>query len=58
MQVLVPANFKPLTNLEQYDGSIDPQEHLEGFRVVMLLFGALNVIMCCTFSTTLKKASL
>ena len=27
MVVLAPTNFKPLTNLEQYDGLTNPQKH-------------------------------
>ena len=52
------VNFKPLTNLEQYNGSTDPLECLEGFKDVILLSNALDAIMCHAFSTTLKKAGL
>ena len=31
MVILIPATFKPSLNLELYDESTDPQEHLEGF---------------------------
>ena len=58
MEVPVTSNFKPLTNLEQYNRLIDPQVHLEGFGVAMLVFGALDTIMCHAFSTKLKKTSL
>ena len=54
----IPATFKQPSNLEAYDGSTIPEEHLEGFRVAMLLSGAPDAIMCRTFSTTLKKAGL
>ena len=55
MAIHVPTTFKPPTNLEQYDGSINPQEHLEGFRATVLLFGAPNAIMCRALFTALKK---
>ena len=58
MAILVPTTFKQPTNLEAYDGSINPQEHLKGFRATMLLLGAPDAIMCHAFSTTLKKDGL
>ena len=58
MAVPALASFKPPMNLNAYDGSTDPQEHLEGFRAIILLLGVPDVIMCRAFSTTLKKMGL
>ena len=52
MEVLPTLAFKPPTNLEQYDGLTNLEEHLEGFRVTILLFNAPNAIMCYVFSTS------
>ena len=57
MEILVCPSFKPPTYLEQYDGLIVPQEHLEGFKATMLLSSTPNA-MCHAFSTIVKKASL
>lgn len=42
--------------LESHDGMTDPANHLESFKVVMLLQGALDAILCRVFPSTLKGA--
>ena len=46
-----------MLQLESYDGSIDPIGHLESFKVLMLLHGAIDRILCWDFSSTLWKAA-
>ena len=58
MAIPVPATFKPFSSLESYVELIDPQEHLKGFCITMLLFDTLDTIMCQDFSTILRKAIL
>ena len=58
MVVLVPISFKLPTNLEQFDGFTNPQEHLKGFKATILHFGALDAIICHAFFSTFKKIGL
>ena len=53
MGQLLPHYFK-MPQLESYDGLADPVDHLESFKVVMLLHGATDVILCKVFFSTLK----
>ena len=55
MQEPVPPNFK-LPQFESYDGTTDPVDHLEAFRMTMLLHGAPDTILCRAFPSTLKGA--
>ena len=43
-----------LPQLELYDGSKDPLDHIESFKTLMLLQMTLNEVMCKVFPTTLK----
>lgn len=52
----VPLGFK-VPQLESYDGSTDPVDHLESFKALMMLHGASDVIMCKAFPATLRKAA-
>ncbi|XP_057950898.1 uncharacterized protein LOC131145722 [Malania oleifera] len=53
MEVLLSSKFKKPT-LERYEGSTDPVNHLDTFKVLMQLQGAPDVIMCHVFAATLK----
>ncbi|XP_019433535.1 PREDICTED: uncharacterized protein LOC109340324 [Lupinus angustifolius] len=44
--------------MDQYDGTADPQDHLDAFEASMLFHGASDPIMCRAFPLTLKKAAL
>ncbi|XP_019447279.1 PREDICTED: uncharacterized protein LOC109350502 [Lupinus angustifolius] len=44
--------------MDQYDGTADPQDHLDAFEASMLFHGATDLIMCRAFPLTLKKAVL
>ncbi|XP_010253826.1 PREDICTED: uncharacterized protein LOC104594970 [Nelumbo nucifera] len=52
----LPPHFKNPT-LETYDGSTNPDDHLEGFRVLMILYGYSDALMCRTFQATLRGAA-
>ena len=45
-----------LPQLESYDGSKDPLDHIESFKMLILLQMIPNEVMCRTFPTTLKGA--
>ena len=45
-----------LPQLESYDGSKDPLDHIESFKTLMLLQMTLDEVMCKAFPTTLKGA--
>ena len=55
MQEPTPANFK-LPQLDSYDGSADPMDHLITFRTRMLLQQASDAILYRAFPSTLKEA--
>ena len=46
-----------LPQLESYDDSKDPLDHIESFKMLMLLQMTLDVVMCRAFLTTLKGAA-
>ncbi|XP_019432841.1 PREDICTED: uncharacterized protein LOC109339779 [Lupinus angustifolius] len=54
----LPSHFIRPTNMDQYDGTADPQDHLDAFEASMLFHGATDPIMCRAFPLTLKKAAL
>jgi hypothetical protein len=49
----MPEKFKML-QIEKYDGSEDPQDHLKAFRELLILHGTLDEIACRAFPLTLK----
>ncbi|GKV39620.1 hypothetical protein SLEP1_g47367 [Rubroshorea leprosula] len=53
---LVPINFKT-PQLAEYDGTQDPVEHVQGFRMVMMVHGASDALLCKQFPTTSRKAA-
>ena len=46
-----------LPQLESYDDSKDPYDHIESFKTLMLLEITLDEVMCRAFLTTLKGAT-
>ena len=46
-----------LPQLESYDGSKDPLNHIESFKTLMLLQMTPDEVMCRAFLTTLKGAA-
>ena len=51
-----PLKFH-LPQLESYDSSKDPWDHIESFKTLMLLLMTLDEVMCKAFPTTLKGAA-
>jgi hypothetical protein len=49
----MPDKFK-MSRIEKYDGSGDPQAHLEAFREHIILHGTPDEIACRAFLLTLK----
>ena len=49
----LPPKFR-MPQLESYDGSKDPLNHLESFKTLMPLQGVADEIMCKAFPTMLK----
>ena len=52
----LPSKFRML-QVENYNGSKDPLDHLESFKTLMHLQGILDEIMCKAFPTTLKGSA-
>ncbi|XP_010243719.1 PREDICTED: uncharacterized protein LOC104587707 [Nelumbo nucifera] len=52
----LPPNFKAPT-LERYDKNTDPNDHLESFRALMILYGYSDALTCRTFQATFKGAA-
>ena len=46
-----------LPQLESYDGSKDPLDHIESFKTLMLLQMTPDKVMCRAFPTTLKRVA-
>ena len=49
----LPPKFR-MPQVEAYDKSKDPLDHLESFKTLMHLQGVVEEIICRAFSTTLK----
>ena len=49
----LPLKFR-IPQLESFDGSRDPLDHIESFKTSMLLRITLDEVMCKTFPTMLK----
>ena len=43
--------------MELYDGTVDPCDHLERYRTLMMIQGANDPLMCLSFPTTLQKSA-
>ena len=50
----LPSKFC-MPQVESYNGSKDPLDHLEFFKTLMHLQGVADEIMCRAFPTTLKR---
>jgi len=57
MEIDIPLGWKSL-NLERYDGTIDPDKHLDAFQTQANLYTNNDVILCCVFPSSLKGATL
>ena len=57
MEADIPLGWKSL-NLELYDGTTDPDEHLDAFVTQENLYTNVDVILCRVFPTSLKGVAL
>ena len=56
--IQLPKGFNPPFDLVPYDGSTEPQEHIDTFKSRMALAGASDPNKCLAFPITLKKVAL
>ena len=56
MEAGIPLGWKPL-NLERYDETTDPNEHLDAFLTQVNLYTNDNATLCRVFPTSLKGAT-
>ncbi len=49
----VPSRFK-MPQIEPYNGTTDPLDHLESYRALMALQGSSKAVLCRAFPTTLR----
>ena len=52
----LPPKFR-LPQLESFDGSRDPLDHIKSFKTLMLLQMTLDKVICRALPTTLKAAA-
>ena len=57
MEVDIPLGWKP-PNLEQYNGTTDPDEHMDAFLTKVNLWTNDDAILCRVFPTSLKGVAL
>jgi len=57
MEVELPARWKGLT-MSQYDGTTDPEEHMDIFTTQAGLYTSDDAILCHIFGTSLKGPAL
>lgn len=57
MEVDIPLGWKPL-NLERYDETTDPDEHLDAFLTQANLYTNDDAILCLVFPMSFKGATL
>jgi hypothetical protein len=53
----MPPNFKFAVQIDPYDGTIDPQDHVEIFQQTMVFQGAKEPVIRRAFPLTLKAAA-
>jgi hypothetical protein len=56
MNFEMPANFKFAVQIDLYDRTTDPQDHIEIFQQTMVFQGAKELVICQAFPLTLKVA--
>nr|KYP60611.1 hypothetical protein KK1_023018 [Cajanus cajan] len=57
METPLPQGWKPL-HLDRYDGTTDPDEHIDLYATQVNLYTNNDAILCRVFSTSLKGAAL
>ena len=46
-----------MPQMDLYDGTMDPCDHLERYRILMMIQGVNDPLMCLSFPTTLQKSA-
>jgi hypothetical protein len=57
MNFEMSAKFKFAVQIDPYDGTTDPQDHIEIFQQTMVFQGAKKPMICRAFPQTLKAAT-
>jgi len=57
IKVPLPEKWKGF-NRDRYDGSTDPDEHMDAYTTHMSLYTSDDVVLCPVFATSLKGAAL
>jgi hypothetical protein len=57
MEYEMLANFKFVVQIDPYDGTTDPQDHVKNFQQTMVLQGAKEAVICRAFPLSLKAAA-
>nr|KYP60900.1 hypothetical protein KK1_023320 [Cajanus cajan] len=57
METPLPFRWKPL-HLDRYDGTTDPDEHIDLYTIQVNLYTNEDAILCRVFPTSLKGATL
>ena len=57
IEVPLPDNWKGF-NRDRYDGSTNPNEHIDAYTTHMCLYTSDDAMLCRVFPTSLKEASL
>lgn len=56
MEEQIPTKFK-MPRLESYDGNINPLDHFESYKALMLIQGTIDALLCMAFPAIIKKAA-
>ncbi|KAK6118792.1 hypothetical protein DH2020_047483 [Rehmannia glutinosa] len=56
MREEIPSSFK-MPQMENYNGTSDPRDHLKNFQARMKLHGEIDAIKCRALSATLRKSA-
>ena len=48
------SRFK-IPQIEPYDSSIDPIDHLESYKALMMIQKTIDVLLCIDFPATIRK---
>lgn len=54
MEEPIPTRFK-MPQLESYGGTIDPMDHLESYKALLMIQDIMNALLCLAFLATLWK---
>ncbi|MCI67330.1 hypothetical protein A2U01_0088588, partial [Trifolium medium] len=58
MRLSLPVRLEKPTPMDIYDGSTDPNDHIENIDVVLDYTGVRGSIKCKLFPTTLRKGAM